>query len=475
MEESQSFRRSIWVSSVITLVALAVFIGITAVIPRPANNVGVLILGVFLALVPALIWMIFFYQQDRAEPEPKHLVTRMFVFGAIAAAAAAIPIANRIANETISQFPNFFVRLVLTILTVSLIQETLKVAMVRYVVLGTNEFDQHPDGIVYGLASGLGFATILTVAFVIQSDGVIPLAGAIRAVDNTLMHGALGAVSGYYIGRVKLDGKKLGWMASGLAIVTVANGIYQVVTNELAESLTFNPWLSLIAALVIAVVVAGVLFTYFQTAERRAAGELKTISVQIHGRSSTMPWDIHTRYDWLLIGAMVTALVIGWAAGLYVNNRTVNYPANEELSVSFQYPSRWAIQQTGETGTLLIRDLRSPGIFKPTITVIDEKTREDYSLDFVVAQRVTTSEQQHPLYVELRRDEDLTLGSIPAMQIEYKYATETEVGPAVVRALDTYVIVGTRFYIFRYEAGPEVFDAGLEQYERLLRSVDFES
>jgi hypothetical protein len=93
----------------------------------------------------------------------------------------------------------------------------------------------------------------------------------------------------------------------------------------------------------------------------------------------------------------------------------------------------------------------------------------------VFAQRVTADEQRLPLYSELGRNEDLTLGSVPAIQVEYKYATETEVGPAVVRALDTYVIVGTHLYIFQYQAGPETFDAGLEQYQRLLSSVDFES
>jgi RsiW-degrading membrane proteinase PrsW (M82 family) len=90
-------------------------------------------------------------------------------------------------------------RIVLTVLSISLMQEVLKLAMVRYVVLGTDEFDRHPDGIVYGLATGVGFATVLTVEYILRVGGVVPQAGAIIAVQNALLHGALGAVTGYYM------------------------------------------------------------------------------------------------------------------------------------------------------------------------------------------------------------------------------------------------------------------------------------
>ena len=76
--EETSYRRSVWVSSLIALVGLALFIGIAVLIPPPAGQVGVLLLSLFLALIPAAIWLVFFYQQDRAEPEPKQLVVRIF-------------------------------------------------------------------------------------------------------------------------------------------------------------------------------------------------------------------------------------------------------------------------------------------------------------------------------------------------------------------------------------------------------------
>lgn len=472
MEEAISLRRSIWVSSLITLVSLAVFIGLAALIPVPADSSGIVLLGVFLSVIPALIWLGFFYQQDRSEPEPKRLVARVFAFGALAAAAVTSPIVIPI-EGAISQFPSLPVRLLLTILSISLIQEVLKVAMVRYVVLGTDEFDRHPDGIVYGLASGLGFATVLTADFVLRSSGVIPLAGAIRAVDNALVHGALGAVSGYYLGRVKIDGKKLGWMAQGLGIVTLLNGVYQVLRDELSSRLAFNPWYSLGAAFVLALVVGAVLFAVFRRALLRARGDLTTVSLQAHARSLEMPWDIHLRYDALLIGALVVALLVGLGTGIAVRGRAVVYDG-EEMPVQFRYPARWAIQ-TGGSGEVTLRDLTAGGLFKPVLAVTNEKLRSEAPLDFLVVERLARIEQQDPFYTQLSRQEGMSVDGYPAIRVEYEYVAATANGPSVVRGVETYVLVGTRLYIFRYEAERGTFEEVLPRYEQLLKSVQFQA
>jgi RsiW-degrading membrane proteinase PrsW (M82 family) len=470
LEEGFSIRRSVWISSIITLLALAVFIGIAALIPLPGSGPGMLILGIFLAVVPAVIWMSFFYQQDQAEREPKRLVIRVFVFGALVA-AAAIPLFN-IFDQVIGQLPGLLLRLAFTILSLSLIQEVLKVAMVRYVVLGSNEFDRHPDGIVYGLAAGLGFATVLTIKFVVESRGVIPLTGAIRAVDNVLVHGVLGAVSGYYIGRVKIDGKKLGWMAQGIALVTVLNGLYQVLSGELSGRLIFNPWYSLAAAAALAVLVGTILFYFFQRALRRASGDLTTVSLQVHARSKLIPWDIHARYDALLVGALLLGLLVGLGGGGVLSRQTVLYQGTG-LPVSFRYPARWAVH-AGGTGDLDIRDLSSSNPFKPIISVTSDKLRSQAELDFLVVERQTRDEQQYLLYTRISQEPGLLVDGYDGVQVEYRYVAESPNGPAVVRGVVSYVLAAGRLFEFRYEAAPSEYDENLVAYQRLLESVQFQ-
>lgn len=468
MGGEKSFRRSLWMSSLITMAGLVLFIGISALVPRPANSSWAFLLSVFLAVVPALIWLGFFYQQDRAEPEPKQLVIRIFVFGALA--AVVMPLVDQTIGQTVARVPGLLIRLLLTILTISLIQEVLKVAMVRYVVLGTREFDYHQDGIIYGLASGLGFATVLTLTYFLGTDGVIPLAGAMHAVDNALVHGVLGAVSGYYLGRVKIDGKKVWWMIQGLAIVTIVDGLYYVIGNELNRRFTFNPWYSLGAAFVLAVVGGLVLFAFLGRAQLRSTGALQTVSIQVNARSKEMPWDIHVRYDYVLIGAVALALVIGWVTGWVMTSRTVAFTGGD-LPVDFRYPTGWAVERADSSG-VTIRDLTGAGVSKPAIEVSSSKTRSGVALDLLVAQAVTAYSNQKAFYTEIERGEAQVAGNT-GIEVTYEYAASTTSGPVVIRGVTTYLLVNSRLYTLRYEAEADIFLSGLTYYRQVLRSIRF--
>lgn len=472
MEDSVSIRRSIWVSSLITFVVLAVFVGISWVIPSPRDSAALLVMGLILAIVPALVWLGFFEQQDRAEPEPKRLIARTFAFGALAAGAAAVPFAGELIEPLLAEFPSIIAGFVITLLTIALLQELLKVAVVRYLVLGTPEFDRHPDGIVYGLASGLGFATVLTVAYILQSGGVIPLAGAIRAVDNALVHGVLGAVTGYYIGRVKIDGKSLPWMASGIGITTAINAIYQTAQRELEKSFSYNPLLDLAGAVVLAVVVGGVLFFIFRLAMRRAVGELNTVSIQAHARAKDMPWDIALRYDWLIIGGLILSLVTGVGALAWSRSQTVNYNA-ETMPLSFNYPAKWAVQGE-ESGAFVVRDFLLGGLYKPSLSVDTAKVEEESDLSIFSANRVVTLEGTRMYFTELSDAEETEVAGQSAIRRTYEYAWETPSGPVVLRGIETYVKSGGTVFIFAYEAERAVFDHDLPYYEQLLRSVRFQ-
>src|SRR5450830_835416 len=87
-----------WRSSILLVVGLVVFVGIVYVLDLVLHPVltgtELILAGLLLALVPALIWMIFFYLQDRLEPEPKGYILGVFLLGAILASAIGIPLVN---------------------------------------------------------------------------------------------------------------------------------------------------------------------------------------------------------------------------------------------------------------------------------------------------------------------------------------------------------------------------------------------
>src|SRR5581483_6753264 len=68
------------------------------------------------------------------------------------------------------------------------------------------EFDEPLDGVVYGVALALGFATVENVLFVVR--GGLGL-GILRAIFAVPAHALFGAAMGFYLGRAKLGRGRL--------------------------------------------------------------------------------------------------------------------------------------------------------------------------------------------------------------------------------------------------------------------------
>ena len=143
------------------------------------------------------------------------------------------------------------------ILVIGFTQEFLKYVAVRFSVFYSKEFDQRIDGVVYGSAAGLGYAAMLNIITVISSGGVDLGPGVIRIVVTQMVHGALGALIGYFLGRDKFDPRRVWWMSAGLTLAAVIDGLFFWVSGEISRSAIrvaasstagYNPWPSLVLA-----------------------------------------------------------------------------------------------------------------------------------------------------------------------------------------------------------------------------------
>jgi hypothetical protein len=89
-------RLSLWRTEIAQFVGLLVYVGVVELIvavAKPSLGSDALVLvGVVLALVPALLWMSLFYVQDRSEPEPRPFVLAVAALGALLAGAIGVPL-----------------------------------------------------------------------------------------------------------------------------------------------------------------------------------------------------------------------------------------------------------------------------------------------------------------------------------------------------------------------------------------------
>ncbi|AEC51517.1 hypothetical protein PNA2_0601 [Pyrococcus sp. NA2] len=110
------------------------------------------------AYVPALALLWYFYHQDRLEPEPKRVVISTFLLGGTLSIGIAILLESLLIPRW---FPSIPALLPATFFYISLIagivEEPAKALAIRY-AYNTGNLYGIMDGVIYGVAAGLGFA-----------------------------------------------------------------------------------------------------------------------------------------------------------------------------------------------------------------------------------------------------------------------------------------------------------------------------
>jgi RsiW-degrading membrane proteinase PrsW (M82 family) len=258
-------RKGAWVSTLVLVAGLVVFaLAVSALAPILAASLdggSLVAAGVVLALIPAVLWLAIFYAQDRLEPEPKGYVFGVFLLGALLASAVGQPLIVDFFRVNEWAADSLGLKLAAGILIVGATQEFLKYAAVRYSVFLSQEFDERIDGIIYGAAAGLGYATMLNVNYVIGSGGVDLGIAALRVVVAALAQASFAGVTGYFLGRAKFENRGPLWLPGGLLLASVLNGVVTVALGAMSRSgLQTTPVNGLILAAVVAAITFGALF-----------------------------------------------------------------------------------------------------------------------------------------------------------------------------------------------------------------------
>ena len=258
-----------WRSFTLLILAQIVFVGAVYLLDagiKPVLAGSALVwAGVLMALVPAAIWMVFFYIQDRIEPEPKGYILAVFLLGGLLAAALGTPLLENIFHISKWIHADTAATIIGSILVVGFSQEFLKYAAVRYSVYRSTEFDEATDGVIYATAAGLGYATLLNIQFVISNGGVDLGASVIHMAVVSLAHASFAAITGYFLGRAKFEQEPLWWMPLGLTLAATVNGLFNWLRGRVVQtgisltSASSNPWMGLIVAAALAIITTGII------------------------------------------------------------------------------------------------------------------------------------------------------------------------------------------------------------------------
>lgn len=250
-----------WRSAVLMILGVGIISGIAAFLLRDAQISDRLVrvmVGIILAIVPTAFWLVFFYQQDHLEPEPKERIGSVLLTALVLTGFVALPLINDVFDAAGWTSYSNWTSLASSILLDGFIFTAIIYFAIRIWVYRTPEYDERMDGIVYGTVAGLGVATMLNLRYIIDNEGVALAPGIISVVTTALAQASFGGVLGYFMAQAKFEHKPAWWVPLGVVLAAVLNGLFSWLINEVsAAGLTVELWRSLAFGLLVALLTFG--------------------------------------------------------------------------------------------------------------------------------------------------------------------------------------------------------------------------
>ncbi|NTV64801.1 MAG: PrsW family intramembrane metalloprotease [Oscillochloris sp.] len=245
-----------WRAGVIQIVSTGLISALVAWLAGllgPLEGPPLLLAGLALAVVPSLIWLVYFYRQDRLEPEPKHGVAAVFLLALVLADVIGRRLVDEWFQVRLWASADSTTSLAAAILIVGVTWQAIAYLAVRLLVYATPEFDERMDGIVYGTVAGLGVATLLNLRYVLDNGGVALAPGVIGVVTTALAQASFGGLMGYVLAEAKFTHRPLWWVPLGFALSAALNGLFSWLIGEVsAVGLGVAYWRSLALGLAVA-------------------------------------------------------------------------------------------------------------------------------------------------------------------------------------------------------------------------------
>ena len=175
-----------------------------------SKGAGMMFILLSAAIAPGLALLSYFYLRNEMDTEPRRTLLHSFIYGGVI--TFPVLFLQFVIKEEQALSDPFFINVVFT----SSIEEFVKWLIILAVILRHIEFDDPYDGILYGAAVSLGFATVENVIYLL-SFGIDH--AFMRAVLPVSSHALFGVVMGYYYGKGKFSSDEIQKKYIALALI----------------------------------------------------------------------------------------------------------------------------------------------------------------------------------------------------------------------------------------------------------------
>ncbi len=269
-----AWRSVIIESGILGILTIALFVLVNVVrvhIPQRFN----VPISAGLACLPVLLWLYFSWFQERTVPQPRQRLLTIALISALVANAVGTPVINEFFQvDRWLPLSSAISRIVGYTFTVGIVQEFLKYLVIRYTVW-PSQFRVRLDGVAYGAAAGIGYATILNLNFAF-STMASPDAAASQMFSNIALHLTTGILIGYGLSELQLGSPTSLLPVFTVALAALITGVSIPIRAGLVNAtLTLGtgvsrPLFGIVFSIILLVISCSILSFLFSNAERQA-------------------------------------------------------------------------------------------------------------------------------------------------------------------------------------------------------------
>lgn len=417
-----------------------------------------------LVFVPCIIWTLFFYLQDRYEPEPISHIISPFVAGMAAAALGAVPL-----NQILFRSQEWiYASLQLYVLGSFLVKAAVAIVLfyivLRYGFLPLKEFNEPVDGMFYGAVVGTGFAFVYSLNYLLAHPSFTLYVIAFTATVNVLIFGAVGALMGYILSLIKFQKKNMATY-SFLAIILgiILLGVFYLI-GELffVSGINHAFWFCFISVLIYSLLILS--YCYFKMRRLSDKGIFK-------GETPKFRFDYATA---LFIGILLVA-----AGAISHQGLRGKEFANEDYGISFRYPhslSTHTISQLSQSRMVTKVEFK--------ILFSGKNSSPPFAVTVKADRKSAQHEEMDPLrYVDPVRTESflvegIDIGGKKGRRTAYSFLEKSETKearfPQLIKVYTDVFVHKKEYIVFSYKADSAYFEDGLPHYNKILGSLKWQ-
>jgi RsiW-degrading membrane proteinase PrsW (M82 family) len=470
-------RSGVWRSAAFAVVGVLIFVaavvGLDTALKPNMSGTALLLTGVVLAIVPAALWLLFFYQQDRLEPEPVGQVVRLFVIGLALAGAIGIPITDQLFRVQDWLYVDSTAGIGLTeilgsIFVTGAVEAFILYAVVRYFIFDSAEFDERTDGVVYATAAGLGYATALNLQFILANGGSALGTGEIFVAEVALAHAAFGGLLGYFLGKAKLEQEPVWWLSLALVLTAALNGLFGILRGQLdtggiamtsagaglptVTGLLLAGGLALVITIIVSYLINRDITRSLSGTQTKPAGD---------------PTVGDKQSNYTVLGTAAVLLIVGTLVWNGAVNRVTAFDVG---GFKGAYPAAYGQVELAEGDVLRVTDFSTGAEYSISTVVLESGQGTQTVVSQLSGQRGTD-------YALYKADStDVVVGGKTALRQDFAYVASnglTGAVPEVTQGLDYIFIDGDRAVIVTLTATPDTLADIEPAFNRFLNSLSF--